>query len=200
MKSSKKRTNKISGRAREQRILERLFATEKSEFLTLYGRRRVGKTFLIRNFFEKKPCLFFYVTGIQEGKLKEQLGQFTKQMSAIFYEGIPIVSYKSWSEAFEALTTAMLKVSKRQKIVLFFDEFPWMATKRSGLLSALEYFWNRHWTHDPRLKLIICGSSASWIIDKIVNNKGGLQSRNENNDIRTVKFTRYQGVSGRLWQ
>jgi len=75
------------------------------------------------------------------------------------------------------LVTAMLKVSKRQKIVLFFDEFPWMATKRSGLLSALEYFWNRHWTHDPRLKLIICGSSASWIIEKIVNNKGGLHNR-----------------------
>lgn len=177
MKSSKKQANKISGRTREQRILERLFATEKSEFLTLYGRRRVGKTFLIRNFFEKKPCLFFYVTGIQEGKLKEQLGQFTKQISAIFYEGISIVPYKSWSEAFEALTTAMLKVSKRQKTVLFFDEFPWMATKRSGLLSALEYFWNRHWTHDPRLKLILCGSSASWIIEKIVNNKGGLHNR-----------------------
>ena len=64
-----------------------------------------------------------------------------------------------------------------KKIVLFMDEFPWLATKRSGLLDALDYYWNRYWVNDRRIKLIICGSSSSWIVDKIINNKGGLHNR-----------------------
>ena len=71
----------------------------------------------------------------------------------------------------------MQQVEPSSKIVLFFDELPWMATKRSRLLHALEYYWNRHWGHDPRVKLVICGSSASWIIEKIINNKKGLYRR-----------------------
>ena len=65
-------------------------------------------------------------------------------------------------------------VSHNKNIILFFDEFPWMATKNSKLIQNLDYYWNQHWSSNKAIKLIICGSSASWIIDKIVNNKGGL--------------------------
>ena len=143
----------------------------------MYGRRRVGKTYLVTHFFERSSSHFFYVSGILKGKLKEQLGQFYKQIGETFYNGASIAQRSGWLDAFEDLTKAIQQVPNNKKVILFFDEFPWMATKRSGLLEALDYYWNRHWAHDSRIKLIICGSSASWIIEKIINNKGGLYNR-----------------------
>jgi uncharacterized protein len=169
--------NKIIGRLKECGLLTQLLKSNKAEFLALYGRRRVGKTYLIRNFFTGAPCIFFHVTGIQEGKLTEQLEQFVKQIGTTFYKGATLAPCQRWMEAFEELTKAIQHVPKNKKVVLFFDEFPWMATKRSRLLQALDYYWNRYWVHDPRLKLIVCGSSASWVIANIINNKGGLYNR-----------------------
>ncbi len=80
-------------------------------------------------------------------------------------------------DTFEQLTKAIATIPKTKKVVLFFDEFPWMATKRARLLQALDYYWNRYWVSDKRLKLIICGSSASWIVKKILNSTGGLHNR-----------------------
>ena len=168
---------KIIGRVEEKATLDQLLKSKKAEFLALYGRRRVGKTFLIRNFFERSPCIFFHATGIQDGKMREQLKQFAKQIGITFYNGVTVAPSLNWFDAFENLTKAIEQVSRSKKIVLFLDEFPWMATRKSKLLQALEYHWNRYWAHDTRLKLVICGSSASWIIDKIINNKGGLYNR-----------------------
>ncbi len=170
-------TNPIIGRSQEQKILEGLLKSNKAELLALYGRRRVGKTFLIKNFFKRLPCLFFHASGLQKGKLKIQIKQFAIQIGDTFYKGAAITPRNSWLDTFEDLTKAIQLVPARKKVVLFLDEFPWMATKRSGLLEALDYYWNRYWVHDSRIKLIICGSSASWIIEKIINNKGGLHNR-----------------------
>lgn len=167
----------IVGRIKEQEVLAEFLKSGKSEFLALYGRRRVGKTYLITSFFEQASCIFFYVSGLQKGKIKEQLEQFYKQIGVAFYNGASIAQRSRWLDAFEDLTKAIQQVPSNKKVVLFFDEFPWMATKRSGLLEALDHYWNRYWSHDQRLKLIICGSSASWIIEKIINNKGGLYNR-----------------------
>lgn len=169
--------SKIIGRIKEKEILSKLLKSEKAEFLALYGRRRVGKTYLIRNYFIGTPCLFFHVSGIQNGKLKEQIEQFVKQIGSTFYQGAALAPIKSWMLAFEELTKAIQKVPKNKKVVLFFDEFPWMATPKSGLLQALDYYWNRYWVHDPRIKLVVCGSSASWVVENIINNKGGLYNR-----------------------
>ncbi len=170
--------DKIIGRAKEQMTLNHILNSNKAEFLALYGRRRVGKTFLVRNYFsESSPCIFFHTTGIQDGTSKQQLNQFGKQLGAAFYNGASIAKLQNWFDAFEELNKAILQVPHKKKIILFFDEFPWMATKRSGLLSALEYYWNRYWNFDARIKLVICGSSASWVIEKIINNKGGLYNR-----------------------
>jgi uncharacterized protein len=168
---------KIVGRLREQLILKELIDSKKSEFIAIYGRRRIGKTYLIKNLIDPLPCIFFHVTGIQKGTLKEQLEEFAKQIGITFYQGAPITSRTRWRDAFEDLSQAINKISKENKIVLFFDEFPWMATPRSKLITALELYWNRYWTFDDRIKLIICGSATSWIIENIINNKGGLHNR-----------------------
>lgn len=168
---------KIIGRWRELELLKELFESRKSEFIAIYGRRRVGKTYLIKNLIDSLPAVFFHITGIQKGGLKDQLAEFAKQIGSTFYQGASLVSRSGWIDAFEDLTIAIDKMPKDQKVVLFFDEFPWMATPRSKLIMALELYWNRYWVFDNRIKLIICGSATSWIIENIINNKGGLHNR-----------------------
>lgn len=169
---------KLIGRKEEKEILHEFFNSNRPELLAIFGRRRIGKTYLIKNFFEEKNCFFFTTTGIQNGTLPTQISRFIKEIGSVFYKGTAIKECKNWFETFDALTAAIEKfVAKDQKVVIFFDEFPWMATHRSGLLQALDHFWNQYWSHNKCIKLIICGSSASWIINKLINNKGGLHNR-----------------------
>ena len=100
-----------------------------------------------------------------------------EQVGEAFFGGVTPKPGKNWNDTFRILTDAIRSVPKNKKIVLFFDEFPWMATKNSRLLQNLDYYWNQHWSDDNRVKLIICGSSASWIVEKIIHNKGGLYNR-----------------------
>ena len=166
---------------RQDKVFElKLFEkSDRPELLALYGRRRVGKTFLIRTLFsEKEDVVFFNSTGMKDGLMAEQIANFTEEMgNTFFYKGARLEVAKNWRDTFSILTDNIMAVSETKKIVLFFDEFPWMATKNSRLLQNLDYFWNQHWSKDKRVKLIICGSSASWIINKIVHNKGGLHNR-----------------------
>ncbi len=165
----------IIGREKEKRILEEAYNSSTAEFIALYGRRRVGKTFLIKTFFEKKKCTFLRVTGQQRGSMAIQLRHFTTALLEAFPPGLPIKEPASWEEAFNYLNTSLQKTTG--KVVIFLDELPWLATRKSGLLDALAYYWNQHWAYMPELKLIVCGSSASWIINKILDNKGGLHNR-----------------------
>jgi hypothetical protein len=174
--STKKKPSGLIGREEEINILERIYTSNKPEFLALYGRRRIGKTFLIRKFFEDKSAVFFNTTGAKNGTLVEQLGHFSDQISKTFYNGVALVAPKSWDSAFTLLTDA-INNTKAKKVVLFLDEIPWMATRKSRLLQTLDYYWNQHWSNDKKIKLIICGSSASWIVKKVINNKGGLHNR-----------------------
>lgn len=167
----------IIGRHDEIETLERMFSSKDPEFLAIYGRRRVGKTYLIREFFSDKDAIFFNVTGAKGGSMREQIAHFTVQMGEAFYGGVSIMPQKNWDEVFQQLTKAFAQVPKDKKIVMFFDELPWMATKRSRLLNNLDYYWNQYWSNDARIKLIICGSSASWIIDKVLRSRGGLYNR-----------------------
>jgi uncharacterized protein len=169
----------IIARDTEIKDLKSLYDSSVPEFMALYGRRRVGKTFLIRTFFlAQKGAVFFDVTGTKGSPKKEQIKHFTAQLSKIFYGGAKLQPEKDWDDTFELLTKAInAQVTKNKKIVLFFDEIPWMATRKSRLLESLDYYWNQYWSQDKRIKLIICGSSASWIINKIIHNKGGLHNR-----------------------
>jgi AAA+ ATPase superfamily predicted ATPase len=169
--------NQIIGRLEQVAELKNIFDSNQSEFVAIYGRRRVGKTFLVRNYFRSRKCIYFQAIGLQNGSLEEQLQNFTDSFSETFYDNMPMQAASSWKEAFQRLTAIIEKQNKKVKIVIFFDELPWMATPRSGLLEALDYFWNRYWVDFKNLKLIICGSSASWILKKIIYNKGGLHNR-----------------------
>lgn len=172
----------LIGRTFEKQQLQEALESQEAELVAVYGRRRVGKTFLVRSFFENKKCIFFQSSGIHRAKLSFQLKEFQLAIDKVFYsdkKGPSSSIPTNWMEAFGTLTDAIELSLKthRKKIVLFFDEFPWMATHKSGLLEALDYYWNRFWVNYPKVKFIICGSAASWIIGKILNNKGGLHNR-----------------------
>lgn len=170
----------IIGRQYEQKQLQKIFQSKEAEFVAIYGRRRVGKTYLVREFFNKKSCIFFRSSGIHKGSLQTQLEKFKKEIENTFYKGrkgIQLSTFSNWHDAFEALKDAIDLFTGEEKVVIFLDEIPWMSTPKSGLLGALDYYWNRHWSEDKRIKLIICGSAASWIIAHILHDTGGLHNR-----------------------
>ena len=164
----------IIGRQREKELLERLSESKDPEFLAVYGRRRVGKTFLVKEYFEGR-CPFFELTGEKEATLNEQLQNFVFAFRSHFPdEAIPRV--RSWREAFQLLATTIDKTLSGLRVVLFFDELPWLASRKSKFLTALDHFWNA-WGNRRNLVLIVCGSAASWMIAKLLHNKGGLYNR-----------------------
>jgi len=174
----------IIGRKTELQRLEKIYKSKEAEFVVLYGRRRIGKTFLIREFFKTKPAVFFQVTGSQKGTLKKQLAHFSESFSQVFTEGAEMKPLESWEEAFKTLTKfiearEIKEITKKteEKIVIFLDELPWLATARSGILEALDYYWNHHWSRHSNIILVVCGSSASWLIKNIIYNSGGLHNR-----------------------
>ncbi len=166
----------IIGRFEELKILQKVYESEEPQFLAVYGRRRIGKTFLISEFFKNKG-IYFEITGMKEGSIKEQLFQFAYEFARQFNQGERVALPSNWAEALSLLNEAIEKIEKGKKIILFFDEVPWLATPRSKFLNALEHFWNRYLSRNKNVILIICGSSASWIIRNIINNKGGLHGR-----------------------
>lgn len=169
----------ILGRQEEQRELERLYQSGRPEFVAVYGRRRVGKTFLVRELFDQRLC--FYHTGLSpseldEGLLKEQqLREFHR--SLIAWGGHPTSIPTDWFEAFDALRQLIMSRPKGRRKVLFIDEMPWMDTPRSGFVTALEHFWNGWAAGQTQIMLIVCGSATSWMANNLINNYGGLYNR-----------------------
>lgn len=163
----------IIGRIEEQQILERVFSSSKSEFVAVYGRRRVGKTFLVREYFEGE--LVFQTAGLAHQSLSRQLKSFYEDLVEW---GLPRQekSPADWIEAFSLLRT-LLKSSPRERKVLLLDELPWLDTPRSGFMAALEHFWNAWASARHDIVLIVCGSATSWMMDKLINNHGGLHNR-----------------------
>ncbi len=181
----------IIGRKRELKLLEKAFQSKEAEFITLYGRRRVGKTYLIRQFFSTKDCHYFEATGYQHGSMKTQLESFTDALSESFFNKTPLKTPRDWKEAFDILHKQLLLVPEDKKIVIFLDELPWMATRRSSLMQAIDYYWNHYWSGIARIIFVICGSSASWLLQKIIYNKGGLHNRTTL-QLELTPFTLYE--------
>ena len=168
----------IIGRELELSRFEMIFKSKKAEFVAVYGRRRVGKTFLIREFFSKKSCAFFYALGIQHGSMHQQIYSFIRSIEETFYSpGITLKEPGTWAGAFELLNKHIGSHQGKKKLVLFFDELPWLASKKSGFLAQLDYYWNKYWSANPNVKLIVCGSAASWMIDNIIHQRGGFYNR-----------------------
>lgn len=163
---------KIIGRTKECAALKNCYESDKAELIAVYGRRRIGKTFLVKNFFRDK--IDFYVTGIYEGTKQEQLTFFNKQLQE--YSGIPYPTAPGWLDAFDQLKH-YIKSLKKNRTVVFIDELPWLDTPRSGFLKAFDLFWNSWGADQPGLKLIICGSATTWMLSHIIGAKGGLHNR-----------------------
>jgi len=164
---------KIIGRKREQQLLKEYLESQKPEFVAVYGRRRVGKTYLIR---EALGTHFaFHLTGVANKGKDVQLDYFARSLRA--YGGGDAGVFDSWPDAFDKLKELLLRKIGSEKKVVFFDEISWLDTHRSGFLSALEHFWNDWASSRPDILLIACGSATSWIVDNLLRNTGGFFNR-----------------------
>ena len=162
------------GRQEEITVLQTVEQADKSAFVAVYGRRRVGKTFLIRTVFENK--MVFQLTGLARTKIDKQLANFHAALVKNFpqYEEKPMA--RDWFQAFLQLEAA-LETSTATKKIVFLDELPWLDNHNSGFVSALEHFWNSWASARRDVLLIVCGSAASWMINNLINNHGGLHNR-----------------------
>jgi AAA+ ATPase superfamily predicted ATPase len=161
------------GRSEEQAELQQIIESKQSEFVAVFGRRRVGKTFLIKEFFHNKFA--FYHTGIANSDMNVQLNLFNTSLNK--YGKMSYPKSRTWFEAFENLAHLLKNVKTKGKKVVFIDEMPWMDTHKSGFVSALEWFWNSCVSVQKNIVLIVCGSASSWIMNKIIKNHGGLHNR-----------------------
>jgi len=164
---------RLIGRVNEQKRLLKHYDSKKSEFVAIYGRRRIGKTFLVKSLFGSD--FTFYASGLQSEGTSGQIDNFNKELA--YYGGAKLKNAASWQEVFENLNTLISTTDKKGKKVVFLDEISWMGSSDSSFMSALDHFWNRWASSRGDVLLIVCGSATSWIIDNIVNNPGGLHNR-----------------------
>ena len=198
--------DKIIGRDNEKAIFKQLLISNQAEFLVVYGRRRVGKTFAIRQYFQSQFVMEF--AGSNQEDTNIQLFNFNKELSRYAGDGFKNPKAENWAEAFANLTDYLYSIAKtNDKMVIFIEEMPWLDTHKSGFVPALDYFWNQHGSKMDNFLLIVCGSAASWIQKNLINAQGGLYNRvtkrihlqpftlNETEKFcvsKNLKFTRYQ--------
>lgn len=170
---------KIIGREQQISELENIYNSDRPEFVVVYGRRRIGKTFLVREHFKNRFA--FYHTALSPAELdpaqlaEKQLIAFATSLTnyGASLDHIP----EDWFEAFHELRKLVSKYPKNKRLVVFIDEMPWLDTKGSGFITAFESFWNGFGDGCHNLVLIVCGSATTWISDKLINNYGGLYGR-----------------------
>lgn len=166
---------KLIGRDIEKKLLQQALDSGVPELIALFGRRRVGKTFLIRQYFGKH--LGFEFTGTRDLKLDEQLGYFNKSLGVAAGNDKLYQRPATWTDAFDQLSHFLSPKLAAGRSVIFLDEFPWLSTHKSGFMPAFDHWWNSWGTKQNNLVVVICGSAASWMIQHVVNNKGGLHNR-----------------------
>ena len=183
----------IVGRKQETEELLNLYHRRQAQLVAVYGRRRVGKTYLVRELFKDK--FVFHHTGVSPLELRDanQLeAQLTAFNSSLIRFGAQSVARpKDWPEAFARLIALIDNVDKGKRAVVFIDEIPWMDTPRSGFMTAFEHFWNGWGAGQDNLLLIVCGSASSWIQDNLINSYGGLYDR-VNAEIQLSPFTLHE--------
>lgn len=165
--------NEIIGRTEEMHTLSYRYGTNQAELVVVYGRRRVGKTFLIRSYFNNQ--FDFCFVGAHDAPTRVQLKNFTETLRDY---GLAVDQEpKNWWDAFNLLYDYLKSLPKDRRLVVFFDEMPWMDNGRNQFASAFEYFWNAHGSCLNNLMFIVCGSASTWIFSKIFRNRGGLYNR-----------------------
>lgn len=164
---------KIIGRHSEKALLEKYYNSGKAEFIAMYGRRRIGKTFLIREYFRNQ--FSFDMTGVLEGNKNEQMTAFHMALKTYGYKGR---KNNTWLDAFFALRQLLEeKLQDGKRCVIFIDELPCLDTPRAGFVHALGHFWNSWANWQSQIMLIVCGSATSWMVRNIIDDHGGLHDR-----------------------
>ena len=156
----------------EVETLRKLLESKESEFAVLYGRRRIGKTYLVNEVFGGSYA--FHHAGLREGNTRKQLDAFRMVLRRQGHPDCPRL--RTWLEAFFELENCLEQSEMRRKVV-FLDEMPWMDTPKSGFLTALESFWNGWACLRKDIVLVACGSATSWMVKNIIRNSGGLYNR-----------------------
>jgi hypothetical protein len=157
--------------------LDEALRSPDAELIAVFGRRRVGKTFLIRETFRNEVC--FELVGIHDADLPSQLRAFASALGRASRAVAEPAAPADWQAAFAQLTEFLGRLFKRRKgkQVVVFDEVPWLASRRSGFLAAFEHFWNTWGGQQRQLAVVLCGSAASWMLQNIVRQRGGLHNR-----------------------
>jgi AAA+ ATPase superfamily predicted ATPase len=162
----------FSGRQEEIKILKQACLRPRGQLICLYGRRRVGKSSLIKEFASQSKLQSFFFEGLEDRHTKDQIKHFLATLSKQFDDKfIAKIELNTWSEVFDLLNSKILSnKSKKKKIILAFDELQWMAAKRSNLISIIKFYWDNYWK-DNNIVLILCGSVASFMVDKVIYSK-----------------------------
>jgi AAA+ ATPase superfamily predicted ATPase len=163
----------LIGREKEIKILENALQSLRSELIVVYGRRRVGKTFLIRETYKKH--IQFEFVGMYKASTREQLKLF--QQTLFNYSQQKVKAPTNWLAAFQQLKDYCDTLKGNKKKVLFIDEFPWLDNNKSSFLKAFDNFWNSYVTKREDMVVVVCGSAAAYMINKIIRSKGGLHNR-----------------------
>ena len=180
------------GRSQEMKQLEELYSNGRAEFIAVYGRRRVGKTYLVDEALKGK--ITFRHAGLSPIEVSDNAKAPLKAQLEAFYYSLLIHGMKKshcpkdWLEAFFMLEMHLQSIDNGDRMVVFLDELPWMDTAKSGFITAFEGFWNSWGCHRDNLMVVVCGSANSWIMDKLINNHGGLYGR-ITHEIKLEPFT-----------
>ena len=164
----------LIGREKEKEILLKAFQSREAEMVAIVGRRRIGKTFLVRHVYKEE--IDVEVSGVQNMSNKDQIKNFTLQLKNSLPEAFIRRKTTDWLDTFQLMIECLEKKNKAGRMVVFIDELPWLATAKSGFLNGLSFFWNS-WASKKNIVVVICGSAASWMIQKVVEDKGGLHNR-----------------------
>jgi uncharacterized protein len=169
----KKEKRPFAGRDEEKALLNSLLYSNRAELVAILGRRRIGKTFLVKEVYQSHLC--FHFTGIKDAAKTIVLAEFYKKIASLTKKRKGTEPL-NWMDAFNTLKQYLLTIRTKKKKVIFLDEFPWMDNHRAGFLPAFEFFWN-DWAVDQQIVIVLCGSSTSWMIKNVLHNKGGLHNR-----------------------
>ncbi len=186
MKSHKAPKNQsFTGREREIKRLTKFARLSHAAILVIYGRRRIGKTELIEQVFKDRLLLKF--EGLENQPQERQIKQVLYQAAHYFAKPyIADLNYESWVEVFDLIAEHIAD----HEVTLYLEELQWLANYDSLLISALKFAWDNQFRHNPKLRIVLCGSSPSFMINQVIHSQA-LYNRSQY-EMHLLPFTLYE--------
>ena len=159
------------GREKELKTLEDLYSKDGIGMTIIYGFKHIGKTTLIAEFIKNKKAIFYTATKV--GK-ERNIELFARQVVATLLPALDNIKFESLESIFDFIN----KTIGKEKLILVIDELPYWAEKDDALLSILQKYVDSIW-NDKNLKIILCGSSLSFMENKVLSEKSPIFGRRE---------------------